>query len=60
VTSRRTTCPLWRDRQGAAYVEYLALLTLVTLIGAAAVAALGLPLLRMFRFAEMIIVLPIP
>ena len=51
---------LLSDRRGAAYVEYLALLTLVTLIGSAATAALGLPLLRMFRYAETLIVLPIP
>ena len=51
---------LLRARQGAVYVEYIALLTLVTLIGAAATAALGLPLLRMFRYAETLIVLPIP
>lgn len=48
------------DRRGAAYVEYLALLTLVTVIGSAATAALGLPLLRLFRYAETLIVLPIP
>jgi hypothetical protein len=51
---------LLSDRRGAAYVEYLALLTLVTVIGSAATAALGLPLLRMFRYAETLIVLPIP
>lgn len=50
---------LWH-RRGAAYVEYLALLTLVTVIGSAATAALGLPLLRMFRYAETLIVLPMP
>jgi Flp pilus assembly pilin Flp len=49
-----------RDRRGAAYVEYLALLTLVTLVGAGAVAALGIPLLRLYRFAEVIILLPAP
>lgn len=48
------------DVGGAVYVEYVALLTLVTLIGAGAVAALGLPLLRMFRFAEIVIALPVP
>lgn len=51
---------LLSDRRGAAYVEYLALLTLVTVIGSAATAALGLPLLRMFQYAESLIVLPIP
>jgi Flp pilus assembly pilin Flp len=55
-----TTPHLLKDSRGAAYVEYLALLTLVTVIGSAATAALGLPLLRMFRYAETLIVLPIP
>lgn len=55
-----TTPHLLSNRRGAAYVEYLALLTLVTVIGSAATAALGLPLLRMFRYAETLIVLPIP
>jgi Flp pilus assembly pilin Flp len=49
-----------RDQRGAAYVEYLALLTLVTLVGAGAVAALGIPLLRLYRFAEVILLLPAP
>ncbi|HTE51109.1 MAG TPA: hypothetical protein VK698_09595 [Kofleriaceae bacterium] len=49
-----------RDEHGAIYVEYLSLLTLVTLAGAAAALALGLPLLRLFRYAELLIVLPIP
>ena len=49
-----------RDTRGAAYVEYLALLTLVTLVGAGAVAALGIPLLRLYRFAEVILLLPAP
>lgn len=48
------------DKKGAAYVEYLALLTLVTLVGAGAVAALGIPLLRLYRFAEVILLLPAP
>jgi hypothetical protein len=56
----KTTPHLLSSRRGAAYVEYLALLTLVTIIGATATAALGLPLLRMFRYAETLIVLPMP
>jgi Flp pilus assembly pilin Flp len=58
--SSRGIRPLLSERAGAAYVEYLSLLTLVTLVGAGAVAALGLPLLRMFRFAEVILLLPSP
>jgi hypothetical protein len=51
---------LARDQRGVVYVEYVAVLVLVTLLGAAATAALGLPLLRMFRYAETLIVLPVP
>jgi Flp pilus assembly pilin Flp len=51
---------LLTDRSGAAYVEYLSLLSLVTLIGAAGVAGLGLPLLRLFRYAELMLLLPMP
>jgi Flp pilus assembly pilin Flp len=58
--TNEATPHLLRDRRGAAYVEYLALLTLVTVIGSAATAALGLPLLRLFRYAETLIVLPFP
>lgn len=52
--------PMVRDSRGSAYVEYLTLLAVVTLAGAAAIAALGLPLLRLFRYAELLIALPIP
>jgi hypothetical protein len=48
------------DVGGAVYVEYLAILTAVTLAGGAALVGLGLPLLRLFRHAEMLIVLPVP
>jgi hypothetical protein len=60
ATCEQSRHHLLRARSGAAYVEYLALLTLVTVIGSAATAALGLPLLRMFRYAETLIVLPMP
>jgi Flp pilus assembly pilin Flp len=49
-----------RDASGAAYVEYLTLLAVVAVVGGTAIAGLGLPLLRLFRYAEMLIVLPIP
>ena len=51
---------LAEDRRGAVYLEYVALLTMVTLLAAAAVAALGIPLLRLFRFAELVLASPLP
>lgn len=45
---------------GAISVEYIALLSLVTLIGAASIVGLGIPLLNLFRYAETIIALPVP
>jgi hypothetical protein len=36
------------------------LLSAVTLIAAAAILALGVPLLRLFRFAELVIASPVP
>ena len=49
-----------RHEDGVVAVEYIALLSLVTLIGAAAVVGLGIPLLKLFRYAETIIALPMP
>jgi hypothetical protein len=45
---------------GVVFVEYVALMTLVTLIGAISTLTLGVPLLKMYRFAQMILSLPIP
>jgi hypothetical protein len=51
---------LARSKSGVVFVEYVALLTLVTVIGAVAVVGLGIPLLKLYRFAQMILSLPIP
>ncbi len=48
------------SRSGVVFVEYVALLTLVTVIGAVAVVGLGIPLLKLYRFAQMVLSLPIP
>lgn len=48
------------SRSGVVFVEYVALLTLVTVIGAVAVVGLGVPLLKLYRFAQMVLSLPIP
>lgn len=51
---------LVRSSAGVVFVEYVALLTLVTVIGAVAVVGLGVPLLRLYRFAQMVLSLPVP
>lgn len=45
---------------GVVFVEYVALLLLVTVIGAVSVVGLGVPLLKLYRFAQMILSLPVP
>ena len=54
-----------RDRRrpaeaGTATVEYVVLLTLVSLVVAVAVAGLALPLIAHFRWVQMLINLPFP
>lgn len=46
--------------RGAVFVEYVALLLLVTIGGAAAVLALGVPLINLFRYQQIVLSLPIP
>lgn len=49
-----------RSTRGVVFVEYVALLLLVTITGAAAVVALGVPLVHLFRFQQVVLSLPIP
>ena len=51
---------LARSKRGVVFVEYVALLTLVTVLGSIAVVGLGVPLLTLYRYAQMILSLPIP
>lgn len=51
---------LARGKKGVVFVEYVALLCLVTVLGAVAVVGLGVPLLTLYRYAQMILSLPIP
>jgi len=51
---------LLADQSGVAMVEYVTLLLLVTVIGASAVAALGVPLIQLFRYVQTVIAMPIP
>jgi hypothetical protein len=46
--------------KGVVFVEYVALLLLVTIGGAAAVLALGAPLINLFRYQSLLLSLPIP
>jgi len=51
---------LHEDEQGAVYVEYLVVASMVTITGAAAVVTLGVPLYNLYRYVEMMILLPVP
>ena len=51
---------LIRDTRAVVFTEYVALLSLVTLGGALAIYAVGSPLLHTFRFAQLIVAMPIP
>ena len=48
------------DESGAVYTEYVIVLSVVALGGAASIATLGVPLLRSFLYLNMMILLPIP
>ena len=49
-----------RATRGAAFVEYVILLCLVVVGGSTALYSLGLPLVRMARFSQFVLGLPIP
>lgn len=51
---------LIKSEGGVVMVEYVTLLCLVTLTGAATVMALGIPLMQLFRYVQMVIAMPIP
>lgn len=51
---------LMSSSSGVVFVEYVALLLLVTVIGSVAVVSLGVPLLKLYRFTQMVLSLPIP
>jgi hypothetical protein len=51
---------LARETDGVVYTEYVTLLFLVVLTAAAAVIALGRPLLRYYRYVQMVIAVPVP
>lgn len=48
------------EEEGAVYVEYITLVFFVGIITASALLSVGVPLLRSYRFAQVIIGAPIP
>ena len=48
------------DDQGLAYIEYLLILTLVSLSAIGALIALGVPLLNLFLYQQAVVLLPFP
>lgn len=60
ATARNTTRRLAQDTSGAAFVEYVVLLLLISVITAAATVALGQPFIDYYRFAQTIIAVPFP
>jgi hypothetical protein len=51
---------LLADTRGVVFLEYIALVATVAIVVSAAIVALGVPLLRQFRFAEAVLALPFP
>ncbi len=60
ISTGRELSELHDDTRGVVFVEYVALLVLVTIMGAAAVLSLGVPLIHLFRFQQLMLSLPIP
>jgi len=46
--------------RGVAFAEYVILLCMVVIGGAAGIASLGVPLMRFARFSQLVLGLPIP
>lgn len=51
---------LTRDTRGVAFTEYLVLMTVVTILGSVAVVGIGVPMLRTFRYAQLMLSIPLP
>ena len=47
------------DQRGSTFVEYLVVVGLLALVAVAGVLALGIPLLRFYRFTEMVLTAPV-
>jgi hypothetical protein len=51
---------LGQAARGVAFVEYVILLCLVVVGGSTALYSLGVPLVRMARFSQFVLALPVP
>ena len=60
VSRRRRRPNLLADTSVAIFTEYVTLVVLIALGAAAGTAALGVPLLRLYRYAQMMIAVPFP
>lgn len=60
VARERTLRTLAGDERGAVYVEYVTLLVLVSIGMAVATLSLGLPLWKLYKYAQMILAAPFP
>jgi Flp pilus assembly pilin Flp len=58
-TTRGTMLETVRDQRGSTFVEYVIAVGLLALVAAAGVLALGVPLLRFYRFTEMVLTAPV-
>lgn len=58
--NHRLTPTLATDDSGAAFVEYVVVLLLVSVIAAIATYSLGRPFVDYYRFAQLIVSLPFP
>jgi Flp pilus assembly pilin Flp len=58
--NRRLFSTVLSDSSGAVFVEYVVVLALVTLVGAGAIALVGVPLLESYQLTQLLITLPIP
>jgi Flp pilus assembly pilin Flp len=47
------------NTDGSTFVEYVIVMGLLALVAAAGVLALGVPLLRFYRFAELVLTAPV-
>ena len=56
----RKPVSLLSRQEGSTFVEYVIVLGFVALVVAAAMAALGVPLLKHYRFVQFVISAPIP
>lgn len=60
MRSRENEQTLMEDEAGVAFVEYIVISLFITILAAAAIFTLGIPLLRMYDWGVSWIVIPVP